>query len=220
MSTSTYSDPRIGEYLNSLSLTRESAQLAELRQKTLPMEWGMMQISPEQGQLMALLTMLSGAERALELGVFTGYSSLCVAEHLPADGLLVACDLSEEWTDVARAEWKKAGLDARIDLRIGEAEATLEGLVADGQASSFDFAFVDADKVGYPRYYELCLELLRPGGLIAFDNMFQGGRIFDLNDEEEGPVAIRALNEAIYADARVDPAMVPIGDGLLLVRKR
>jgi predicted O-methyltransferase YrrM len=220
MSTETYNDPRISEYLSHLSKQRESVQLAELRAKTLPMEWGMMQISVEQGQLMSLLTLLSGARRALELGTFTGYSSLCVAEHLPDDGLLIACDTSPEWTDVAREEWRKAGLESRVELRLGPAEETLTGLINDGQARSFDFAFIDADKLGYPVYYEQCLALLRPGGLIAFDNMFQGGRVLDPSNVEPEPVAIRALNEEIFADERVDPAMVPIGDGLLLVRKR
>jgi predicted O-methyltransferase YrrM len=220
MSTQTYSDPRISDYLNELSKQRESMQLAELRAKTLPMEWGMMQISVEQGRLMALLIMISGAKRALEIGTFTGYSSLCVAEHLPKDGLLVACDTSPEWTDIAVEEWRKAGLASRVELHLGPAAETLGKLLDEGQAGSFDFAFIDADKVGYPGYFEQCLELLRPGGLIAFDNMFQSGRVLDPGTDSPEAITIRALNEAIFKDERVDPAMVPIGDGLLLVRKR
>lgn len=224
MSIKTYSDPRIGDYLASLSARRESAQLADLRVRTLSMEWGKMQISPEQGRLLALLTQLTGATRALELGTFTGYSSLCVAEHLGEGGLLVCCDTSEEWTSIARAEWREAGLEERIDLRIAPASQTLDALIAEGQAATFDLAFVDADKTGYPAYYEKVLTLLRSGGLIAFDNMFRGGGVLDEPESESGSepgnVALRGLNLKIYDDLRVDPAMVPIGDGLLLVRKR
>lgn len=224
MSSTTYSDPRVGDYLHLLSTQRESAQLADLRARTLPMEWGEMQISPEQGRLLALLTQLSGATRALELGTFTGYSSLCIAEHLGPDGLLVCCDTSDDWTAIAREEWQKAGLGQRIDLRLAPASETLAALIEEGQSGSFDLAFIDADKTGYPGYYEQVLELLRVGGLIAFDNMFRGGGIFAEPDSERGQepgnATIRELNLAIHADERVDPVMVPIGDGLLLVRKR
>lgn len=220
MSSTTSSDPRVGPYLANLSHRREPAQLADLRARTLPMEWGQMQISPEQGQLLGLLARLMGARRALEVGTFTGYSSLCIAAELGERGQLVCCDSSEEWTQIAREEWARAGLAERIELHLAPASETLDGLIAAGQAGSFDMAFVDADKTGYPGYYEQVLVLLRKGGLIAFDNMFRGGGVFDETDMEPGNRALRELNLAIYADERVEPAMVPIGDGLLLVTKR
>ena len=224
MSSHTLADPRVADYLARLSHRREPAHLADLRHRTLPMEWGEMQISPEQGQLLGLLARLMGARRALEVGTFTGYSSIAVAEALGEGGHLLCCDTSEEWTAIARQAWDVAGLTDRIELRIAPAEETLAALVADGAAGTYDLAFVDADKTGYPRYAELVLELLRPGGLVAFDNMFRGGGVFaDPGTEqhaEPGNVAIRGLNESLYDDPRVEPALVPIGDGLLLARKR
>jgi predicted O-methyltransferase YrrM len=199
---------------------REPALLARLRQETAQLPNGGMQISPEQGQLMSLLIELVGARRALEVGVFTGYSSTVVAMALPADGRLIACDVSEEWTNVARRYWREAGIEAKIDLQVGPALQTLDALLASGQAGSFDFAFIDADKTSYDGYYERCLSLLRSGGLLAVDNTLWSGAVADPTDQRESTRIIRALNEKIAADARVTASLVPIGDGLYLARKR
>jgi len=199
---------------------REPALLARLRQETAELPSGGMQISPEQGKLMSLLVELIGARRTLEVGVFTGYSSTVVALALPADGKLVACDVSEEWTNVARRYWREAGIEAKVDLRVGPALQTLDALLAAGQAGSFDFAFVDADKTSYDAYYERCLTLLRPGGLLAVDNMLWSGAVADTADQRESTQVIRALNAKIAADVRVTASMIPIGDGLYLARKR
>jgi caffeoyl-CoA O-methyltransferase len=179
-----------------------------------------MQISPEQGQLMALLVELIGARRTLEVGVFTGYSSTVVALALPADGRIVACDVSEEWTGIARRYWKEAGVEQKIELRLQPAVQTLDALLAQGQAGSFDFAFIDADKTSYDAYYERCLTLLRPGGLLAVDNTLWSGAVADNRDQNESTRAIRQLNAKIAADSRVSASLVPIGDGLYLARKR
>jgi predicted O-methyltransferase YrrM len=199
---------------------REPALLARLRQETAQLPSGGMQISPEQGQLMGLLIELVGARRALEVGVFTGYSSTVVAMALPADGRLIACDVSEEWTNVARRYWREAGVEAKIDLQVGPALETLDALLASGQAGSFDFAFIDADKTSYDGYYERCLSLLRSGGLLAVDNTLWSGAVADPTDQRESTRIIRALNEKIAADARVTASLIPIGDGLYLARKR
>jgi caffeoyl-CoA O-methyltransferase len=199
---------------------REPPLLERLRRETAELPSAGMQISPEQGQLMGLLIELIGARRALEVGVFTGYSSTIVALALPADGQLVACDVSEEWTNVARRYWREAGVEARIDLRLGPALQTLDALLAGGQAGSFDFAFVDADKTSYDGYYERCLSLLRSGGLLAVDNTLWSGAVADPADQRESTRVIRTLNEKIAADARVTASLVPIGDGLYLARKR
>jgi caffeoyl-CoA O-methyltransferase len=169
---------------------------------------------------MEMLARSLGARRAVEVGVFTGYSSICVARALPPDGKLVACDVSEEWTAVARRYWAEAGLAGRIDLRLAPASETLAGMIAAGEAGTYDFAFIDADKEAYPDYYEKCLTLLRPGGMMAIDNMFMNGKVFDEAPESEGARVVRALAGTIFADERVEPALVPIGDGLLLARKR
>lgn len=198
---------------------RESALLAKLREETAGLPAGGMQISPEQGQFMRLLVELTGARRCLEVGTFTGYSALCVAMALPADGTLVCCDVSAEWTGIGKRYWKEAGLDHKIDLRIAPATETLEALIADGQSGSFDFAFIDADKGNYDRYYEAALTLLRPGGLIGVDNVLWGGSVINPAKQDEDTLAIRALNAKIAKDERITPAMIPIGDGLTLARK-
>jgi predicted O-methyltransferase YrrM len=199
---------------------REPPILKRLREETAKLPSGQMQISPEQGQLMALLVELLGARRTLEVGTFTGYSSTVVALSLPADGKLVACDMSREWTDIARRYWREAGVESKIDLRLGPALATLDQLIADGQAGSFDFAFIDADKTAYDDYYERSLTLLRPGGLVAVDNALWSGAVADKSDQRENTRAIRALNSKIGSDARVSASLIPIGDGLFLARKR
>jgi len=199
---------------------REPQVLARLRQETAGLPGARMQISPEQGQLMGLLIELIGAKRTLEVGVFTGYSSTVVALALPREGKLVACDVSEEWTRIARRYWREAGVESKIELHVQPALQTLDALVASGQAASFDFAFIDADKVAYDAYYERCLTLLRPGGLITVDNTLWGGAVADERDQSESTQAIRALNAKIASDSRVTASLVPIGDGLYLAKKR
>ncbi len=199
---------------------REAPILARLREETAAIPEHDMQIAPEQGAFMALLVSLIDARRCLELGTFTGYSSLAVALALPAEGRIVCCDVSEEWTAIARRYWREAGVEEKIELRLGPALQTLESLLRSGQEGSFDFAFLDADKENYPAYYEQILRLLRPGGLIAIDNVFWGGDIVR-PDVDDGPVrAVRTLNERIAVDERVSVSMVPIADGLTLARKR
>jgi caffeoyl-CoA O-methyltransferase len=176
-----------------------------------------MQIAIEQGALMSLLVRAIGASRALELGTFTGYSAICIARGLPDDGVLVTCDVNEEWAGIARRYFDEAGLAERIDLRLGPALETLRAMPAD---DPFDFAFIDADKVGYPDYYEEVLRLLRPGGLALLDNMLRGGRVVDPDLEDEGDRAVVGLNERILADERVDMAMLGVSDGVTLVLKR
>jgi len=201
--------------------TRESETARALRAATVDAtEWHMMQISPEQGAFMALLVRLLGARRTIEVGTFTGYSALVVAEALPDDGQIIACDVSEEWTSIGREFWQRAGLAEKIDLRIAPATDTLDGLVADGQAGRFDFAFIDADKSNYDAYYECCLELLRPGGVIGIDNVLWGGAVVDESRQDDDTIAIRALNAKVHADERVDTMMLPLGDGLTLAVKR
>lgn len=220
MSTRTLNiDERLYDYLLTVSV-REPSVLAELRAETARLPNAGMQISPEQGQLMRLLVELIGARRCIEIGVFTGYSSTCVALGLPPDGRLVACDVSEEFTSIARRYWRQAGVEQRIELRLGPALATLDGLLASGQAGSYDFAFIDADKDNYQGYYERSLSLLRAGGLLAIDNVLWGGSVADPSDERASTVAIRALNEQVARDTRVSASLVPIGDGLFLLRKR
>ena len=206
-------------YLLDVSL-REPPLLARLRAETAPLELANMQISPEQGQFMALLAKLIGARQALEIGVFTGYSSLVMAQTLPEDGKVVACDVSEEWTAIAKRYWAEAGVDHKIDLHLRPAQQTLDALRKDGRDGSFDIAFIDADKVGYRGYYEGALALLRPGGLILLDNMFRAGRVLDPNGSDDDTRAIQALNVFLKTDERVDLSLVPISDGLTLARKR
>lgn len=212
-------DGTLYDYLLAASL-REHPVLARLREATAAHPKVNMQISPEQGQLMALLVRLIGASRCIEVGVFTGYSSLVVALAMPPTGRIVACDISEEYTAMARPYWEEAGVAGRIDLRIAPAMETLDALLSDGAAGTYDFAFIDADKEAYAGYYERSLQLLRPGGLIAIDNTLWDGAVADPDDHEPDTVAIRAFNEALRDDARVDLSLVPIGDGLTLARKR
>lgn len=207
------------QYLLSVSL-RESAVLRELREETAQLPNAGMQIAPEQGQFMALLSQLIGAKKCIEVGTFTGYSALCVAMSLPADGKIIACDVSEPWTSIGRRYWQRAGVADRIDLRLAPAQETLSALLQQGEAGTFDYVFIDADKVGYARYYELSLQLLRPGGLILVDNVLWDGKIIDASHNDEDTLALRAFNEQLYRDERVSLSMVPIGDGLTLARKR
>jgi predicted O-methyltransferase YrrM len=211
-------EPALYDYLLSASL-REPAALARLRAETASHPRVNMQIAPEQGQFMALLVKLMGAKRCIEVGVFTGYSSLAVALALPPTGRIVACDVSEEYTQIARRHWEAAGVAGRIDLRIAPALETLDGLLAAGDGG-YDFAFIDADKGAYAGYYERLLALLRPGGLIAVDNTLWDGDVADAANQEPDTVAIRAFNEKLRDDERVDLSLVPIGDGLTLARKR
>lgn len=199
---------------------KETALLRRLREETAALPDANMQISPEQGQFMRLLVELLGGRRAIEIGTFTGYSALCVAAALPDDGRLIACDTNETWTALARAYWREAGVDHKIELRLAPALDTLEQLLADGAAESFDFAFIDADKPNYDRYYESCLRLLRGGGLIAVDNALWSGKVADAAVDDEDTRSIRALNVKVREDERVTSSLVPIGDGLLLARKR
>lgn len=205
---------------------RESPLLARLRAETAELPEARMQISPEQGQLMGLLVELIGCRRAIEVGVFTGYSALCVAAAMPDDGRLVACDISEEWTAVAQRYWREAGVAHKIDLRLAPAVGTLDELLSGGDgryggnAGTFDFAFIDADKESYDAYYERCLSLLRPGGLLAVDNALWSGRVADPDETQESTRAIRALNLKVRGDDRVTSSVIPIGDGLMLARKR
>jgi len=207
------------KYLRDVTL-RDDEVLRRLREETARLTEGRMQITAEQGQFMALLIEMLGARRTLEVGVFTGYSSLSVARALPFDGRVVACDVSEEWTNIARRYWTEAGVAGKIDLRLGPAARTLEDLLKHGHGNAFDFAFIDADKDNYDVYYELCLKLVRPGGLIAVDNVLWHGDVADASKQDAGTIAIRALNLKMRADARVSFSLVPIGDGLSLARKR
>ena len=199
---------------------REASVLARLRAETGKLPMSMMQIAPEQGALLQMLVRLIGARRCIEVGTFTGYSSLAVALALPDDGRIIACDVSEEWTQVARRYWSEAGIAGKIDLRLAPATATLDALIAGGGAGAFDFAFIDADKTGYDVYYERLLQLLRPGGLIVFDNVLWGGSVADPADRSADTEALRALNSKLATDQRIDLSMVPIGDGFSLCRKR
>ncbi|NOK63501.1 MAG: SAM-dependent methyltransferase [Chloroflexi bacterium AL-N1] len=206
-------------YLVSVSL-RDQDVLHRLREETAKQKSAVMQIAPDQGQFMAMLIKLLGARRTLEVGVFTGYSSLCVALALPDDGQIIACDVNEEWTNIACRYWQDAGVAHKIDLRLAPAMDTLAKLVREGEHNRFDFAFIDADKTNYNGYYELCLQLIRPGGLIAIDNVLWGGAVAKRFQWDVETKAIRALNAKIHADQRVDISLIPVGDGLMLARKR
>jgi predicted O-methyltransferase YrrM len=206
------------EYLLSVSL-HEQPLLTELRELTAKMPLARMQISPEQGQLMHWLVALMGARRTLEIGVFTGYSTLITALALPSDGLLVACDISAEYTAIAQQYWRRAGVAERIRLELRPALATLQQLLDAGQADSFDFAFIDADKENYRGYYEAALQLIRRGGVIAVDNVLWSGRLIDTTVNDSSTAALRIFNRQLYDDRRVAISMLPIGDGLTLVRK-
>lgn len=212
-------DERLYDYLIAHSV-RDLPVLAELRAETANHPQARMQISPEQGQFMGLLIELIGARRTIEVGTFTGYSALVVALALPADGRVIACDVSEEFTSVARRYWAKAGISHKIDLRLAPANVTLDKLLASGEADQFDFAFIDADKENYVGYYERCLKLVRTGGLIAIDNVLWGGEVANPAIDDKDTRAIRTLNGQLTSDQRVTLSMVPIGDGLTLARKR
>jgi predicted O-methyltransferase YrrM len=198
----------------------DSELLQELRAETQKTEHAGMQIGRDQGRFLALLVELLGANKAIEVGVFTGYSSLCIATAMPKQGRLIACDVSEEWTAIARRYWQRAGVAQRIELRLAPAIATLDQLIATEPSESFDFCFIDADKQNYDGYYERCLELMRPGGLIAVDNALWGGSVAHADDQRPDTLAIRALNAKVLADERVTASLVPVGDGVLLARKR
>jgi len=211
-------DDRLYDCLLSVSL-RDPDVLARLREETLHRADAEMQIAPEQGQFMALLLKLIGARRSLEVGTFTGYSALVCALALPEDGQLIALDINEETTAIAQRYWAEAGVANKIELRLGPAEDSLRNLIDGGDQGSFDFMFIDADKTGYPTYYEMGLQLLRPGGVLAFDNVLWAGRVADPGAGDDDTQALRALNVQLHADPRVDISMVPIGDGLTLARK-
>jgi caffeoyl-CoA O-methyltransferase len=211
-------DERLYRYLVEHSV-REPQVLRELREETAKLPMAGMQIGPDQGQFMALLVKLMGARRCLEVGVFTGYSSLSVALALPPEGRIIACDVSEEWTAIARRYWEKAGVAARIELRLAPALATLDALRSGGEGS-FDFAFIDADKGNYLAYFERCLALVRKGGLIAVDNTLWSGDVADPENRKSDTVSLRRFNEALHRDERIDLAMLPVGDGLTLALKR
>ena len=198
--------------------TRETPLMRRLRAETQSMTAGGMQIGPDQGALLSFLVQLTNARHALEIGTFTGYSALAIAKALPADGKLVCCDVSEEWTAIARKYWKEAGLPDRIELRIAPALETLAELKT--QTARFDIAFIEADKSSYDAYYEFCLHLVRPGGLIAIDNVFWGGAVVNRSDRSGDTMALRTLNEKLRDDPRIDLCMLPIGDGLTLARLR
>lgn len=206
-------------YLLKVSL-RDLPVLTRLREETARHPRARMQISPEQGQFMQLLVKLMGAKRCIEVGVFTGYSSLCVALALPPDGRLIACDVSEEFTAVARRYWKEAGVEGKVELKLAPALETLDARLEAGEAGTYDMGFIDADKANYTGYYERILTLLRPGGLVLVDNVLWSGAVLDSQDMTEDTVAIRAFNAALHQDGRVDVSMLPVGDGLTLARKR
>lgn len=219
MTTRTLSmDDALYQYLLDVSL-REHPVLAELREATRDHPLARMQIAPEQGQFMALLINLIGARRTIEIGVFTGYSALAVALALPPDGHIVACDISEEYTAVGRTYWQKAGVAHKIDLHLAPAIDTLDALLGDGEAGCFDFAFIDADKSGYDAYYERCLALMRPGGLIVVDNVLWDGSVAH-PAEDADTVALQAFNRKLHGDERIDLSLLPVADGLTLARKR
>ncbi len=206
-------------YLRSHSL-RDTDLLKRLREETAKLPFGTMQVSAEQGQFMNLLVRLTGATRIVEIGTFTGYSSLCMALALPDSGKLVACDLSEDYTTIAKRYWTEAGVAGRIELKLGPALESLEDLLASGNAGSFDMAFIDADKTGYLGYYECCLKLLRTGGVVLVDNVLWGGRVARPEVTDDDTTALRKFNDHLHQDERIDLSMLPVGDGLTLARKR
>jgi predicted O-methyltransferase YrrM len=212
-------DEALNDYVLSVGV-REHPALAALRDRTAPMADSGMQISPDEGAFLQMLVRLLPAHRILEVGTFTGYSSTAMALAQDENGRIVCCDVSKAWTDIARDAWTDAGVADRIELRLAPAVETLDALLADGQASGFDLAFIDADKGNYDTYYERALQLVRPGGLIAIDNVLWGGRVADPSDHEADTQAIRALNAKIATDERVDLAMTPIADGVTLARVR
>ena len=211
-------EARVYEYLLSVSV-REAEVLTKLREETNQHSMSVMQISPDQGQFMGLLVQLLGAKKTLDIGVFTGYSSLVVALALPPDGKVIACDIDQDSTAIARRYWQAAGVEDKIDLRLAPALETLDNLIGSGQTGSFDFVFIDADKRNYPNYYERALELLRPGGIIAIDNVLWSGRVADPEDTDKRTIAIREFNQKLSQDRRVQISMLSLADGLTLAMK-
>ncbi|MDC0148768.1 class I SAM-dependent methyltransferase [Rhodospirillales bacterium] len=209
---------RLYAYMLDISL-REPDVLRRLRDETAKHPMAIMQISPEQGQLMQMLVRMLDAKNCIEVGVFTGYSSLVVALALPADGRIVACDISEDYTAVGEPFWEDAGVRGKIDLRIAPATETLDAMITAGETGDYDFAFIDADKPGYPEYFERCLSLLRVGGVIAVDNIFMDGNAADPDTTSENAQAMRKFNAMLKDDTRVELSLIPIGDGLTLARK-
>ncbi len=207
------------QYIKSVSV-RETREQVLLRQMTQELSNAGMQISPDQGQFMAMLVKLTGAREIIEIGTFTGYSALSMALALPADGRLTACDVKREWINMGRPFWQQAGVDNKIDVRIGPAAATLDALIARGNQNRFDMAFIDADKTSYAIYYEKTLQLVRPDGLILVDNVFWSGAVIDDHDHSDDAVSIRNFNQLVSKDQRVDISMLCIGDGLFLIRKK
>jgi len=212
-------DDALYNYLLDVSL-RETPLLQRLREETAALPVAQWQIAPEQGQFMALLVQLTGARQLLEVGTFTGYSALCMAQALPEDGQLLCCDIDQQYTEIARRYWQEAGVSERIELRLAPAMETLGALVREGRGGSFDLIFVDADKLNYPAYLEHALILARPGGLILFDNTLWSGRVLERTPETADTRAIQSLNRRLKLDQRVDISMLPLGDGLTLCRKR
>lgn len=212
-------DERLYEYLLSVSL-KEPDVLTRLREETARDPMAILQIPPDQGQLMALLVKLMGAKRILEIGTYMGFSALSMALALPENGYLLTCDINQDWTDVARRYWEKAGVADRIELRIAPALETMNALLAEGQEQSFDLIFIDADKPNYCAYYEAGLRLLRCGGLVILDNVLWKGRVADEREQDPDTVALRAINTLIYQDQRVDASIIPIGDGMTIAIKR
>jgi len=211
--------PQLYEYLLSVSL-RESATLQQLRQETAVLPQSVMQVTPDEGQFLGFLVQLLGVRKALEIGVFTGYSSLAVALALPEDGQLIACDVNETYTAIAHRYWEAAGVAHKVDLRLAPALETLDALLAEGQGGSFDFAFIDADKTNYWAYFERSLQLLRPGGLIAVDNVLWSGQVIDPDNHEPSTEAIRTFNQRLHQDERIHLCVLPISDGITLALKR
>lgn len=198
----------------------ENPVLKRLREETENHPFALMQICPEQGALMANLVRLISAKKAIEVGTFTGYSALAVALALPEDGYLLACDISEEFTSIGKPYWEEAGVSENIDLQIAPAIETLKSKIEDGESNTYDFAFIDADKINYLKYYELCLDLIRPGGVIAIDNVLWGGSVIDSARTDEDTKAIREINDFIVSDKRVNISMIPVGDGVTLAVKK
>lgn len=220
MSSTSFGLPEaVQQYLVANSI-RDTAVLKELRDVTATLPMGRMQISPEQGQFMALLVKMLGAKRCIEVGVFTGYSSLSVAQAMPPEGRIVACDVSEEWTAIAKRFWEKAGVAGKIALHLAPATDTLDKMLADGESGKHDFAFIDADKSNYRAYYERCLKLIRVGGLIAIDNTLWSGSVADPKVTDADTQAIRDLNAFLHTDARIEVSLLPVSDGLTLALKR
>ncbi len=216
---SKFLDPTIAAYINEVSI-HEPELAAQLRKETAVLSEANMQIAPEQGQLIKVMLGLTHAKRCLEVGVFTGYSSLITGLALPDDGELIACDVSEEWTSIARKYWQAAGVEHKIKLHLQPAEDTLQALLDDGQAGSFDFAFIDADKENYDAYFEACLKLVRTGGLIMLDNMLWSGNVVVDTIDDPDTVALRNLNLKLHKDERVTVMMLAMADGISLVVKR